>query len=205
MRRGRDGALDAVMLLAGAELSAALLPVERGPIAVLVKRLIDTTPGPAVDFGVATLETADKLLLRTTVIAGWMAAGAALPTRTTPDRPAWRRAAFSAVATAAAIAIDRAKLRQLDAKRRKARPSGAQQPPPAGGDLPVQGISPLFTPTGSFYVTDTAPRPPRVDPDTWRLRVSGMVERPLELSVADIESLGVEELDATLVCVHNPV
>jgi DMSO/TMAO reductase YedYZ molybdopterin-dependent catalytic subunit len=32
-----------------------------------------------------------------------------------------------------------------------------------------------------------------------------MVERPLELSVADIESLGLVELDATLVCVHNPV
>jgi DMSO/TMAO reductase YedYZ molybdopterin-dependent catalytic subunit len=203
MRRGRDGAIDAGLLLAGAELAAALLPVERGPISVLIKRLIDTTPGPALDFGVATLETADKLLLRATVIGGWVAAGAALPARAPRTRLGWRRPAALAVASAAAIAIDRAKLRRLEAKR-KARPVGAP-PPPTDGELQVPGISPLYTPAGSFYVTDTAARPPRVDPDAWRLRVSGMVERPLELSLADIEALGLDELDATLVCVHNPV
>jgi DMSO/TMAO reductase YedYZ molybdopterin-dependent catalytic subunit len=202
MRRGREGAIDAVLVLAGAELGAALLPVRHGPIAALVQRMIDTTPGPAVDFGVATAESADKLLLRTTVIAGWAAAGAALPARRAPDRRGWRRPALLAATSAAAIAIDRAKLRRLDAKR-KARPAGA--PPPADRDLRVDGISPLFTPGGEFYVTDVSARPPRVDPDTWRLRVSGMVERPLELSLADIEALGLEELDATLVCVHNPV
>src|SRR3954447_14066894 len=196
MRRGREGAIDAALLLAAAELGAALLPIERGPIAVLVKRMIDTTPGPALDFGVATLETADKLMLRATVIAGFMAAGAALPARReapATGRGGWRRAAGAVVASAAAIAIDRAKLRRLDAKRQAlpARP----QAPPADHDLPVPGISPLFTPNDAFYVTDTAARPPRVDPDEWRLRVTGMVERPLELSLAEVEALGLEELD----------
>lgn len=211
MRRGRHGALDAATLLAGGELVAALLPLPRGPVAALVQRMIDTSPGPAVDFGVATLETADKLALRATVIAGCMAAGAALPARAKPagrdgrlwpERPLWRHAAGTVALAAAAVAIDRARLRRLDAKRR-ALPAGA--PPPAAGDLPVPGISPLFTPNGSFYVTDTAARAPRVDPDAWRLSVTGMVERPLELSFEDVESLGLEELDATLVCVHNPV
>src|SRR3954470_19554193 len=121
MRRGREGALDAATLLAAGELVAALLPGDRrGPIAALVKRTIDTTPGPALDFGVATLETADKLMLRATVIAGCMAAGAALPARReapATGRGGWRRAAGAVVASAAAIAIDRAKLRRLDAKR----------------------------------------------------------------------------------------
>src|SRR5689334_6064315 len=202
MRRRLEGAVDATLVLAAAELGATLLPLEHGPIAALVKRQIDTTPGPVIDFGIATLETKDKLALRATVIGGWAAAGAALPARAPRRRIGWRRPAAIAAAAAAAIAIDRAKLRRLEAKR-QALPAGA--PPPGDGDLRVDGISPLFTPTSTFYTTDTAARPPRVDPDAWRLRVHGMVERPLELSLSDLEALGLEELDATLVCVHNPV
>src|SRR3954468_8015485 len=203
MRRGREGALDAAMLLAAGELAAAALPgSRRGPGAGLVQRTIDTTPGPMIDFGVATLQTMDKFLLRATVVAECAAAGAALPARGSQTRRGWRRLALVGLTAAAALAIDRAKLRRLDAKRKARRAGGA---PPADGHLPVPGISPMFTPNDSFYVTDVAARPPRVDPDTWRLRVTGMVERPLELTLDDIESLGRTELDATLVCVHNPV
>src|SRR5690349_17379092 len=127
MRRGLEGAIDATLVLAAAELTAALLPLEHGPIAALIKRQIDTTPGPAVDFGVATLETADKLALRATVIGGWAAAGAALPARAPRGQIGWRRPALIAAASAAAIALDRAKLRRLEAKR-QALPAGA--PPP---------------------------------------------------------------------------
>src|SRR3954471_15829469 len=203
MRRGREGALDAAMLLAAGELAAAALPgSRRGPVAGLVQRTIDTTPGPMIDFGVATLQTMDKFLLRATVVAECAAAGAALPARGSQTRRGWRRLALVGLTAAAALAIDRAKLRRLDA-RRKACPVGGA--PPADGNLAVPGISPMFTPNDSFYVTDVAARPPRVDPDTWRLRVTGMVERPLELTLDDIASLGRTELDATLVCVHNPV
>jgi DMSO/TMAO reductase YedYZ molybdopterin-dependent catalytic subunit len=202
MRRGREGALDAAAVLAAGELAAALLPgSRRGPIAGLVQHTIDTTPGPMVDFGVATVQTADKLLLRATVIAECLALGAALPARGR-RQGGWRRAARVALTAAAALAADRAKLRRLDA-RRKARAVGGA--PPSDGNLPIPGISPLFTPNDRFYVTDVAARPARVDPEAWRLRVHGMVERPLELSLDDLEALGLEELDATLVCVHNPV
>jgi DMSO/TMAO reductase YedYZ molybdopterin-dependent catalytic subunit len=190
------------MLLAAGELVAALHPAARGPVASLVQRVIDTTPGPAVDFGIAIVRTADKLLLRATVIAGCLGAGAALPGHRGRDSSGWRQPALVALTAAGALFLDRAKLRRLDAKRNERRAGGA---PPADSDLPVPGISPLFTPNHSFYMTDVAARPPRVDPDSWRLRVTGMVERPLELSLADIESLGLTELDATLVCVHNPV
>jgi DMSO/TMAO reductase YedYZ molybdopterin-dependent catalytic subunit len=195
--------VDATLLLAAGELAAAALPgSRRGPVGALVQRTIDTTPGPLVDLGVATLETADKLMLRGAVVAECAAVGALLPTRGPDARLGWRRPALVAATAAAAYALDRAKLRRLDAKRRARSVGGAA---PSDGNLPVPGISPLFTPNGSFYVTDTAARPPRVDPDGWRLRVSGLVERPLDLSLGDLNALGVQELDATLVCVHNPV
>jgi DMSO/TMAO reductase YedYZ molybdopterin-dependent catalytic subunit len=203
MRRGREGALDALTLLAAGELAAALLPgSHRGPVGALVQRTIDTTPGPLLDFGVATLETTDKLVLRTSVVAECAAIGALLPARGSQTRRGWRRPALIALTAAAAFAVDRVKLRRLDTKRR-ARDVGGEAP--SDSDLRIPGISPLFTPNDHFYVTDTAARPARVDPDAWRLRVTGLVERPLELSLDDLEALGLQELDATLVCVHNPV
>src|SRR5437764_879264 len=134
MRRGRRGALDAATLLAAGELAAALLPgSRRGPVAALVQRTIDTTPGPLLDFGVATLETADKLVLRTAVVAECAAIGALLPARDSQTRLGWRRPALAGLAAAAAFAIDRAKLRRLDAKRRARVARGA---PPSDGNLP---------------------------------------------------------------------
>jgi DMSO/TMAO reductase YedYZ molybdopterin-dependent catalytic subunit len=104
----------------------------------------------------------------------------------------------------AAVAVDRARLRRLEAKRR-----GRRLPPitapPADADLDVAGISPLYTPAESFYTTDVTARPPRLDADQWRLRVHGMVDRELKLSLEELAGLGLVELDATLVCVHNPV
>jgi DMSO/TMAO reductase YedYZ molybdopterin-dependent catalytic subunit len=203
MRRGLSGALDAALLLAAGELAAAALPgSRRGPLARLVQRTIDTTPGPLLDFGVATLETTDKLVLRATVVAECAAIGALLPARGAQTRLGWRRPALIGLTAAAAFAVDRIELRRLEAKRRARRVGGA---PPGDGNLAVPGISPLFTPNDRFYVTDAAARPARVDPDAWRLRVTGLVERPLELSLDDLEALGMQELDATLVCVHNPV
>src|SRR5205814_9247500 len=109
MRRGRDGALDAAMLLAAGELAAAFVQRARGPVAGLVQRVIDTTPGPMVDFGVATVQTADKILLRTTVIAECLALGAALPARASgaSRQPGGRRPAFVALTAAAALIVDR--------------------------------------------------------------------------------------------------
>ncbi|HKA97436.1 MAG TPA: molybdopterin-dependent oxidoreductase [Streptosporangiaceae bacterium] len=83
-----------------------------------------------------------------------------------------------------------------------ARPA-AQVPPTAEFEIP--GITPLFTPNRSFYVTDTALTAPRVDRDRWRLRVRGLVEHELEFSLQELLAMELVEVDATLVCVHNPV
>nr|MBA2348865.1 molybdopterin-dependent oxidoreductase [Solirubrobacterales bacterium] len=69
----------------------------------------------------------------------------------------------------------------------------------------VEGLTPLFTPPDRFFVTDVTYAPPVVDLEAWTLRVHGMVDRELELSFDDLVGVGLVELDATLVCVHNPV
>ena len=58
--------------------------------------------------------------------------------------------------------------------------------------LPAGGIPPPTT----FYGEGT----PAVDFASWRLRVGGRVERPLDLDLAGLASLGTVERDATLDC-----
>ena len=58
--------------------------------------------------------------------------------------------------------------------------------------LPAGGVPPPTT----FYGEGT----PAVDPGTWRLRVGGLVQRPLELDLAGLAALGATERDATLDC-----
>jgi DMSO/TMAO reductase YedYZ molybdopterin-dependent catalytic subunit len=76
---------------------------------------------------------------------------------------------------------------------------------PPGATLDVPGLSPFITPTRDFYRIDVATTPPLVDPGRWRLKVTGMVERPFELTYADLLAMPMEEYDITLVCVSNEV
>jgi sulfane dehydrogenase subunit SoxC len=45
---------------------------------------------------------------------------------------------------------------------------------------------------------------PRIDPGTWRLSLGGLVERPLELTFAALQSLPVRKVEAFLQCAGNP-
>lgn len=69
----------------------------------------------------------------------------------------------------------------------------------------VSGISPLRTPTADFYRIDTALTLPRVDLDSWRLRIDGDVDNPYELSFDDLLAMPLIERDITLNCVSNGV
>jgi DMSO/TMAO reductase YedYZ molybdopterin-dependent catalytic subunit len=84
-------------------------------------------------------------------------------------------------------------------------PARPAVPVPPSAEFEIPGITPLFTPSRSFYVTDTALTAPRVDRDRWRLRVRGLVEHELEFSLQELLAMELVEVDATLVCVHNPV
>ena len=76
---------------------------------------------------------------------------------------------------------------------------------PAGAELDIPGISPLFTPNADFYRVDTALTVPSVDPETWRLVIDGMVDQRVELTFDDLVGMGVNEYAITLTCVSNEV
>ncbi len=84
-------------------------------------------------------------------------------------------------------------------------PASPLPPAPTGLEVTTAGVSPLLTPIDRFYRIDTALTVPDVDVDTWRLRVSGMVDRPFSLSYEDLASLPQVEADITLCCVSNEV
>lgn len=85
------------------------------------------------------------------------------------------------------------------------RPVAPLPPAPTGLEGATTGISPLFTPVDRFYRIDTALTVPDVDVATWRLRVSGMVERPFSLTYDELAALPQVEADITLCCVSNEV
>ncbi|WP_173923248.1 molybdopterin-dependent oxidoreductase [Agromyces sp. Marseille-P2726] len=76
---------------------------------------------------------------------------------------------------------------------------------PAGAQLDVDGITPLFTPNARFYRIDTALAAPAVDPSSWSLRIHGMVEREVTIAWEELLALPLEESTTTLACVSNEV
>lgn len=69
----------------------------------------------------------------------------------------------------------------------------------------VPGVRPELTPNQDFYRIDINLLPPRLDAETWRLKVGGLVEEPLELSLADIRALPAHSQVITLECISNTV
>lgn len=80
-------------------------------------------------------------------------------------------------------------------KTRKDYPYNAETPP---GLLRKSFI----TPTDSFYVRNHGDLP-EADPQRYRLKVSGLVENPLELSLAEIKGFPKTESISTLYCAGN--
>lgn len=85
-------------------------------------------------------------------------------------------------------------------------PASPAPPIPAGAALRVPGVSAFTTPNKEFYRVDTALVVPKVDADTWRLRIHGKgVSRPRSYSFAELLQLPLIERDITLTCVSNEV
>jgi DMSO/TMAO reductase YedYZ molybdopterin-dependent catalytic subunit len=76
---------------------------------------------------------------------------------------------------------------------------------PRGVDFRLKDLSPFITPNRDFYRVDTALVVPQVDPKTWTLKIHGMVDRPVELTFADLLKRPLMESDVTLACVSNDV
>jgi DMSO/TMAO reductase YedYZ molybdopterin-dependent catalytic subunit len=69
----------------------------------------------------------------------------------------------------------------------------------------VEGLSPYITPNDDFYRIDTALVVPQVDTSSWALKISGLVERPYELTFDELLAMSVVEETVTLSCVSNEV
>lgn len=79
--------------------------------------------------------------------------------------------------------------------------------PNAGARVqPVEGTRPELKPLEDHYRIDINTSPPVVDGDRWRLQISGLVERPVELSVADLrDRFEPTHQFITLACISNRI
>jgi len=76
---------------------------------------------------------------------------------------------------------------------------------PNGSELGIDGVATIITPNEDFYRIDTALLIPRPDMKTWRLKVTGRVDRPFELSYDELVAMPLFEQYVTIACVSNEV
>jgi DMSO/TMAO reductase YedYZ molybdopterin-dependent catalytic subunit len=76
---------------------------------------------------------------------------------------------------------------------------------PQGADVGLDGMQPLVTPNKDFYRIDTALIVPVIDPETWTIRVTGMVDQEIELNLDDLLAKPLIERHVTIACVSNEV
>ena len=85
------------------------------------------------------------------------------------------------------------------------KPTYPAPPLPAGVHPNVAGLSSFFTDSDDFYRVDTDLVLPEVNPDSWTLRIHGMVDRPTEISFGELLRQPLYEHDLTVSCVSDPV
>jgi DMSO/TMAO reductase YedYZ molybdopterin-dependent catalytic subunit len=77
-----------------------------------------------------------------------------------------------------------------------------RQQEPENLEFPFATLKSFVTPNEQFYVRNHFPIP-KLDPRTWRLKVEGAVERPLELTWEEVKKLPAHSVTATLECAGN--
>lgn len=69
---------------------------------------------------------------------------------------------------------------------------------------PAGAVTPI-TPNNEFYVEDIHGSPKSLNPETWRLQITGEIDRPLTLSQDQIRKRPTVRRMITLSCIGNPV
>ncbi|HTJ33124.1 MAG TPA: molybdopterin-dependent oxidoreductase [Dactylosporangium sp.] len=152
------------------------------------------------------------------LILGWLAdlLRRTRPTRIAPQGEVSRRHFVTATAATAAAGVVATIVGQAVATGYRAaaaaraafhlpKPAATAPPVPAGASFDIAGLSPIITPNADFYRIDTALQIPGIQPQDWRLRITGMVEEEIELTFAELLALPLEESITTLTCVSNEV
>jgi DMSO/TMAO reductase YedYZ molybdopterin-dependent catalytic subunit len=84
--------------------------------------------------------------------------------------------------------------------------SEVKLPDRRGAVEPAPGTRPEYTPVGDHYRIDINLLPMKIDGDTWRLPIIGMVERPRNLTLQDFRNFGEpQHLFVTMACISNPL
>jgi DMSO/TMAO reductase YedYZ molybdopterin-dependent catalytic subunit len=84
-------------------------------------------------------------------------------------------------------------------------PSSTLPPPAAGTSFDVPGLSPLIVPAGDFYKIDTRLTIPHLSAEGWTVKVTGLVNKELELSYEQLAAMPLFEEWVTIACVSNEV
>ena len=139
------------------------------------------------------------------------AAGAGPDATAHADGRSGRRAVLAAAAGLGAVAAAGGAVGQVLARGLSPSsvtlPAAAEPlaPLPGGLEGSVRGISAFRTPNSQFYRIDTALVIPRVKADGWTLTIDGDVDRPVEITYAELLAMPLVERDITLTCVSNEV
>ncbi|HEX9027582.1 MAG TPA: molybdopterin-dependent oxidoreductase, partial [Anaerolineales bacterium] len=75
----------------------------------------------------------------------------------------------------------------------------------AGRFKPVTGTRSEITPNDQFYRIDINSDPPVIDGSSWRLQFTGLVDKPLNLSLAEISSRPSITQAVTMSCISNEI
>jgi DMSO/TMAO reductase YedYZ molybdopterin-dependent catalytic subunit len=75
--------------------------------------------------------------------------------------------------------------------------------PPANVDFHINGLASYVTPNDDFYRIDTALQVPVIDPASWSLKITGMVQNKIQLNYAELTAKPLVEHMTTLTCVSN--
>jgi sulfite oxidase len=70
-------------------------------------------------------------------------------------------------------------------------------------ETPVEFMTEWITPVNHFYVRNHMFEPARFDASSWKLTIGGEVEKPLRLTLADLEKIPVHAVTNTLECAGN--
>ena len=123
----------------------------------------------------------------------------------------WFLARFAGVAgviTVVAAAVGKVGgRREVVAPSARAESWSATHPLPNAGAAvqPAQGTRPEFTPVSRHYRIDIDTVPPAIAESSWRLKIHGLVAKPLEWTLAELRARPATHQFITLSCISNPV
>jgi DMSO/TMAO reductase YedYZ molybdopterin-dependent catalytic subunit len=114
---------------------------------------------------------------------------------------------------ASVIAVVAVAVGKVGGRRETAAPTSEGEPwsathplPNAGADVqPAAGTRPELTPVSRHYRIDINTSPPSISETSWRLKIHGLVARPLEWTLADLRARPAMHQFITLSCISNTV